>query len=93
MTPLCGLAARRWASTGRRCARAWEADLHADDAELAEDLLDDGVVGERDALLVDLAVTALVDDVADGLERRVTVGHVRLDHVDPVYERVARERE
>jgi len=53
--------------------------LHADNAVLAEVLLDDGVVGERDALLVDLAVTALVDELTDGLEIGVTVGHEGLD--------------
>lgn len=53
--------------------------LNADNAELAEVLLDDGVVSERDALLVDLAVSALVDELADGLEVGVTVGDVGLD--------------
>lgn len=53
--------------------------LNADNAELAEVLLDDGVVSERDALLVDLAVAALVDELADGLEVGVTVGDVGLD--------------
>lgn len=56
--------------------------LHADDAELAEVLLDDGVVGEGDALLVDLSVTALVDELADGLEVGVTVGDPGLDALD-----------
>ena len=46
--------------------------LHADNAELAEVLLDDGVVGQSNALLVDLAVTSLVDELADGLEVGVT---------------------
>lgn len=53
--------------------------LNADNAELAEVLLNDGVVGQRDALLVDLAVTALVHKLADGLEVGVTVGDVGLD--------------
>ena len=39
-----------------------------EDVVLAECLLDDRVVGEGDALLVDLAVAALVDQLADGLE-------------------------
>lgn len=53
--------------------------LNADDAVLAEVLLDDGVVGERDALLVDLAISTLVDELTDGLEVGVAVGDERLD--------------
>lgn len=56
--------------------------LHADDAVLAEVLLDDGVVGEGNTLLVDLSVTALVDKLLDGLEVGVTVGDPRLDDLD-----------
>lgn len=56
--------------------------LDADNAVLAKALLDDGVVGQRDALLVDLAVTALVDELADGLEVGVTVGNVGLDDLE-----------
>lgn len=53
--------------------------LHADDAVLAEVLLDDLVVGEGDTLLVDLAVTALVQELTDGLQVGVTVGNVGVD--------------
>lgn len=53
--------------------------LDADNAVLAKVLLDDLVVGEREALAVDLAVTTLVDKLADGLEVGVTVGNVRVD--------------
>lgn len=56
--------------------------LHADDAVLAEVGLDDGVVGESDALLVDLSVSALVDELADGLEVGVTVGDPWLDDLE-----------
>lgn len=42
--------------------------LNAENIVFAEGLLDDGVVGERDALLVDLAVTALVDKFTNGLQ-------------------------
>jgi len=56
--------------------------LHADDAVLAEVLLDDGVVGEGDALAVDLAVSALVDELLDALEVGVAVGNPRLDDLD-----------
>ena len=56
--------------------------LHTDNAVLAEVLLDDGVVGERDALLVDLAVSALVDQLLDGLQVGVTVGDPRLDNLE-----------
>lgn len=54
--------------------------LHADNAVLAEVLLDDGVVGERDAvLLAGLGVSALVDELTDGLEVGVSVGDEWLD--------------
>ena len=56
--------------------------LHADDAELAEVLLDDLVVGEGDALLVDFAVAALVDQFAYGFERGVAVGDVGFDDLE-----------
>jgi hypothetical protein len=54
--------------------------LHADNAVLAEVLLDDGVVGERDAVLLSgLGVSTLVDELTDGLEVGVAVGDERLD--------------
>lgn len=53
--------------------------LHADNAELAEVLLNDLVVGEGSALLVDLSVTTLVQKLADGLQVGVTVGNVGVD--------------
>ena len=53
--------------------------LHADDAVLAKVLLDDGVVGKSDALLVDLTVTTLVDELTDSLEVGVTPGDEGLD--------------
>jgi hypothetical protein len=56
--------------------------LHADDAVLAEVLLDDGVVGESNALAVDLAVSALVDELTDALEVGVAIGNPRLDNLD-----------
>ena len=42
--------------------------LNGEDVVLAQSPLDDGVVGERDTLLVDLAVSALVDKLAYRLE-------------------------
>lgn len=53
--------------------------LNADNTVLAKVLLDDLVVGERETLAVDLAVTALVDELTDGLEVGVTVGNVGVD--------------
>lgn len=55
--------------------------LHTHDAVLAEALLDDSVVGKGDALLVDLAVSALVNELADGLEVGVAVGDEGLDNL------------
>lgn len=56
--------------------------LHADNAVLAEVLLNDGVVGQGNALLVDLSVTALVDELLDALQVGVTVGDPGLDDLD-----------
>lgn len=56
--------------------------LHADDAVLAEVLLDEGVVGQGDALLVDLAISTLVDQLLDGLEVGVAVSDPGLDDLD-----------
>ena len=56
--------------------------LNANDAVLAQVLLDDGVVGEGNALLVDLAVSALVDELLDALQVGVTVRNPRLDDLD-----------
>lgn len=53
--------------------------LHADNAVLAEVLLNDRVVSEGNTLLVDLSVTALVDKLLDGLQVGVTVGNPGLD--------------
>lgn len=60
--------------------------LHADDAVLAEVLLDDGVVGQRDALLLRvLGVSALVDQLAHGLEVGVAVGDEGLDDLEHLH--------
>ena len=56
--------------------------LHADDAILAQVLLNQAVVGQGDALLVDLAVTALVDEVANGLVGWVAVGDIGFDDLE-----------
>ncbi len=56
--------------------------LHADDAVLAKVLLDDGVVGEGDALAVDLAISALVDELLDALQVGVAISNPRLDDLD-----------
>lgn len=47
------------------------------DSDVTEGALDDGVLLERDALAVDLAVTSLVDDLFDSLEVGVAPGDVR----------------
>jgi hypothetical protein len=56
--------------------------FHADNAVLAEVLLDNGVVGKSGALLVDLAVAALVDELLDGLQVGVTVRDPGLDDLE-----------
>lgn len=65
--------------------------LHADDAILAEVLLDDGVVGEWDALRVavaaelDFSVSTLVDELAHGLQVGVSVGDVGFDDLQHLH--------
>ena len=57
--------------------------LHAHDTVLAEMLLDDSVVGERNTLLLArLGVSALVDELTHGLEVRVAVGDEGLDNLE-----------
>ena len=56
--------------------------LNAKDVVFTEVSLDDAVVGKRDALLVDLAVTALVDQLTDCLQvglagYKVNKGHAQ----------------
>jgi hypothetical protein len=48
--------------------------LDAEDVVLLERSLDDGVVRERDALLVDLAIPSLVDKLAHSLQVRLARG-------------------
>ena len=54
--------------------------FHADNAVLAEVLLNDLVVGKSNALLVDLSVATLVDELTDSLEVGVTVGDEGVDN-------------
>ena len=42
--------------------------FNADNAEAAKALLDDGVVSERNTVVVDLAVPTLVDELTDSLQ-------------------------
>jgi len=56
--------------------------LHADDTILAEATLNDGVVGKSNALLLDLSVSALVDEFTNGLQVGVTVGDPWLDDLE-----------
>jgi len=59
--------------------------LNANNASLAKCLLDDGIVSESNALLVDLAEATLVDQLANRLQVGVAPGNVRFgdaEHVD-----------
>jgi len=49
--------------------------LHADDAVLAKAGLDDRVVGKSNALLLNLSISTLVDELTDGLEVGVSVSN------------------
>ena len=52
------------------------------DTELAEDLLNELIVGKGNSLTVDLSITSLVDEGADGLEVGITVHDVGLDSTE-----------
>lgn len=54
--------------------------LNADNAVLAKGVLDKLVVSQRDALLVDLAISTLVDKLTYGLKVGVTVSDVWVDN-------------
>jgi hypothetical protein len=53
--------------------------LNADNAILAEAALNESIVGESNALLVNLSISTLVDELADGLQVGVSVGNPWLD--------------
>ena len=53
--------------------------FHTDNTKLAKVLLDQLVVGERNSLLVDLAISTLVDELTDGLQVGVAIGDVGVD--------------
>ena len=59
--------------------------LDGEDIELAEDLLDLLVLHQRNALLVQLSESTLVDQLTDGLEVGVTVGDVGLDQTEHLH--------
>lgn len=54
--------------------------LNTDKAVLSKRFLDQLVVGQRNALLVDLAISALVDELADRLQVGITIGDPRVDN-------------
>lgn len=55
--------------------------FHADNAVFAQLLLNESVLGKRDALLVDLAITTLVDEFTNRLEVGIAVGNEGLDNL------------
>ena len=56
----------------------------ADDAVAAELLLDDGVVGDGDALFVNVRKATLVHQLADGLDIRGSISNVGVDRAEHV---------
>merc|ERR1712050_42290 len=52
------------------------------ETDVADVLLNNGIVVQSNALAIDLTVTALVDKLADGLEVGVTPGDVWLSNVE-----------
>lgn len=60
--------------------------LHTDDAVLAKVLLDDRVIGERNALLLrGLRISTLVDKLTDALQVGVAVGNEGLDDLEHLH--------
>lgn len=56
--------------------------LDRDDPVLAERLLNELVVGQWDTLTIDLSITALVDELTNRLEVRLSVGDPWLDDTE-----------
>lgn len=56
--------------------------LDTEDTVFAEVIFNYLVVGEWDALLLDLAIAALVDEVTDSFDRGVAVCNIRFDDLD-----------
>jgi hypothetical protein len=56
--------------------------LHADNAVLSQVGFDDRVIGESNALLVDLSVSTLVDEFTNSLQIRVSIGNPWLDNLE-----------
>jgi hypothetical protein len=55
--------------------------LHADNSVLAKAVLDNGVVGKSNTLLLNLSISALVDELTNGLEVWISVGDPWLDNL------------
>jgi hypothetical protein len=56
--------------------------FHTDNAVLAEVLFNNGVVGKSNALLVDLSVSTLVDELTNSFEVGVSVSNPWLDDLE-----------
>lgn len=56
--------------------------LHTNDSEFAKRLFNDGVVSQRNALLVDLGESTLVDQLTHRLEVGISPGNVRADPLE-----------
>jgi hypothetical protein len=67
--------------------------LDREDVVLLERTLDDGVIGEGDALLIDLAISALVNQLAHGFEVRLAVGDVGFYQAEHLLRRLRRLHE
>ena len=74
-----------WSRSSAKCAltkarlQGPKVHTNTDNTEFAQVLLDDLVVGEWYTLLVDLAVAAFVDEVANRFHARKSIGNVGFD--------------
>ena len=65
---------------GTNCDDLVDQIFHAHDAEFTKIVFNQLVIGESDALLVNLAVAAFIDELADGLQVGVSIGDVGINN-------------
>ena len=54
------------------------------DSNLSKSLFNDGIIGERSSLFVDLAISSLKDEFSDGFPGWVSEGNIRLNSSDEI---------
>jgi hypothetical protein len=67
--------------------------FHTNDTILTKSLFNDGVVRQRDAFLVDLSMSALVDQFTNRLQVRSSPGDIRFDQLQHLHRAVVQTNE